>query len=210
MMPEELEKEVSPQDVADLIAYLREVLGPVPPASVTLFDDEPSFADLLTEGGGTVRITSDQPFSGDACLVVTPPQRWSLRIPGWQYRITENPGPGEYRYMRFAWKSIGGQGVMVELAADGRWPPADKPVWRYYSGKNTTDWAAVQVTEEPPYEWTAVTRDLWKDFGEFTLTGIAPTAMGGEAWFDRIELLRSLDETNPGQQFTGQPASRSP
>jgi hypothetical protein len=26
--------------------------------------------------------------------------------------------------------------------------------------------------------------------GAFTLTGLAPTAMGGDAWFDRIELRR--------------------
>jgi putative membrane-bound dehydrogenase-like protein len=206
MMPEELEKEVSPQDIADLIAYLREVLGPVPPAAVTLFDDERSFADLLTEGDGTARIALDQPLSGDACLVVTPPQRWNLRIPGWQYRITENPGPDEYRYMRFAWKCPGGQGVMIELAGDGRWPPAEKPLRRYYAGKNTTGWAAVQVAEEPPAEWIVVTRDLWRDFGPFILTGIAPTAMGGEALFDRIELLRSLDETNLGQLPTKQAA----
>jgi hypothetical protein len=39
-----------------------------------------------------------------------------------------------------------------------------------------------------------VTRDLWKDFGDMTLTGIAPTALGGAVWFDQIELLRIPDE----------------
>jgi gluconolactonase len=34
-----------------------------------------------------------------------------------------------------------------------------------------------------------VTRDLWGDFGDLTLTGISPTAMGSDALFDRIELL---------------------
>ena len=34
-----------------------------------------------------------------------------------------------------------------------------------------------------------MTCDLWQDFGTFTLTGIAPTAIGGDALFDRIELL---------------------
>jgi hypothetical protein len=38
-----------------------------------------------------------------------------------------------------------------------------------------------------------VTRDLWADFGDSTITGIAPTAMGGPALFDRIELLRAKD-----------------
>ena len=37
-----------------------------------------------------------------------------------------------------------------------------------------------------------VTLDLWKDNGAFTLTGIAPTAIGGVALFDRIELLRDV------------------
>lgn len=38
-----------------------------------------------------------------------------------------------------------------------------------------------------------MTRDLWQDFGNFTLTGIAPTAIAGSALFDRIELLRTLE-----------------
>ena len=87
----------------------------------------------------------------------------------------------------------GGAGVMIELAADGGWPRADQPVRRYYSGRNTTAWKAMQVSGRVPTEWTVVTRDLWQDCGEFVLTDIAPTAMGGAALFDRIELLRSLD-----------------
>ena len=45
-----------------------------------------------------------------------------------------------------------------------------------------------------PDQWVVVTRDLWKEFGPMKLTGIAPTAMGGDAYFDRIELLASLEE----------------
>jgi putative heme-binding domain-containing protein len=199
MMPEGLEKEVSPQDVADLLGYLREALGPAPPPGIVLFDDERSFADVLNEGEGTVGLRPEAPFSGTASLVVTPPQRWNLRIPGWEYPIVENPGAGEFRYLRFAWRSEGGHGVMIELAGDGKWPPAEKPLWRYYSGKNTTSWQAVEVSPDVPGDWVVVTRDLYKDFGHFTLTGIAPTALGGQAFFDRIELLRSLDGATPGQ-----------
>jgi len=199
MMPENLEKEVAPQDVADLIAYVREAFGPVPPPVVTLFDDDSAFAAILGEGEGQARIEPADKLSGAAALRIAPPQRWNLRIPGWQYPIAENPGPGEFRYLRFAWKSLGAAGVMIELAADGQWPPAEKPLRRYYSGKNTTGWAALQIAPQAPAEWTVVTRDLWKDFGPFTLTGIAPTAMGGEALFDRIELLRSLDAVTPAK-----------
>ena len=82
--------------------------------------------------------------------------------------------------------------MMLELAAQGSWPPADKPLRRYYSGQNTSGWQATRIAEEAPTEWTVVTVDLWKDIGEFTLTGIAPTAMEGPALFDRIELLQAL------------------
>ena len=64
---------------------------------------------------------------------------------------------------------------------------------RSYSGKNTTAWAALEISPHAPREWVVVTRDLWKNFGSFTLTGMAPTAMGGDALFDRIELIRSLE-----------------
>ena len=58
---------------------------------------------------------------------------------------------------------------------------------------------AARIAEQVASDWTVVTRDLWKDFSEFTLTGIAPTAMDGAALFDRIELLRSLDDVQPSQ-----------
>jgi hypothetical protein len=73
---------------------------------------------------------------------------------------------------------------------------------RYYSGRNTSGWQATCVAEDVPDEWTVVTVDLWKDFGEFTLTGIAPTAMGGPALFDKLELLQSLPERPAANQPT--------
>ena len=82
----------------------------------------------------------------------------------------------------------------MELADDGNWGPAASQQRRYYSGINTAPWQARQLSVEAPQSWTVVTIDLWNDNGEFTLTGIAPTAMGGAALFDRIELLRTLDE----------------
>lgn len=199
MMPENLEKELTPQDVADLVAYLREAFGQAPPPSVVLFEDESDLLAALREGEGAARLELADKHSGTAALRMAPLQRSNARIPGWQYRIAENPGPNEFRYLRFAWKSPGGHGVMIELAADGQWPPAERPLRRYYAGKNTTGWAAVQVAPDPPREWTTVTCDLWKDFGAFTLTGIAPTAMGGDALFDRIELLRSLETAAPSK-----------
>jgi len=78
-------------------------------------------------------------------------------------------------------------------------PPNSKPIRRYHSGKNTTTWKSLEVSPKTPTEWLVVTCDLWKDFGQFTLTDIALNAFGGTALFDRIELLRSLDSVKVGQ-----------
>ena len=158
------------------------------------FDDSPAFVDLLKEGGGSATLVTSDKHSGSASLRITPLQRHSKSIPGWAFRIRENPGAGEYRYLRLAWKAPKAAGVMVELADNGAWPSSGSPERRYYSGKNTSDWQATRVSEKRPTDWTMVTRDLWKDFGDMTLTGIAPTALGGAVLFDRIELLRIPDE----------------
>jgi putative membrane-bound dehydrogenase-like protein len=208
LMPEGFEKELTPQDLADLIGFLRHSLGPVVTAGVVLFDDEPAFVAALKEGAARASLSTEDKHSGAASLLVTAGQKFSPRIKGWDYPIVENPAaepigtggqkpntsrPAQgYRYLRFAWKSAGAKGVMIELAAQGAWPPADKPLRRYYSGQNTSGWQATRVAEDVPTEWTVVTVDLWKDFGDFTLTGIAPTAMDGPALFDKIELLQSL------------------
>ena len=188
LMPESLSQVIEPADAADLIAWLRR-----PPSRRILFDDDPDFIKLLLEGSGTARITTQSSYYGSSSLRVTPPQRYSARIKGWNFHIREKPGPGEYRYLQLAWKTDGAKGVMIELADNGKWPPAEKPLRRYYSGRNTTKWQATQISSKAPQKWTVITRDLWRDFGEFTLTGIAPTAMDGPVLFDRIELLRAVE-----------------
>jgi putative heme-binding domain-containing protein len=186
LMPEELHQTITPQQLADALAWLRR-----PPARVALIDDDAALTDALTSGDGDAEFIATDKYLGQVALRVTPLQRHSSRIPGWSYRIRERPAEGEYRYLRFAWKSDGAEGVMIELANDGRWPAAQAQEFRYYSGKNSSPWQATEVSPEVPQEWTIVTRDLWKDFGDSTLTGIAPTALGGAALFDAVQLLRS-------------------
>ncbi len=188
LMPEDLVKLLKPQDVADVIAWLRQ-----PQDRVILLDDNQALAAALNEGSGSAEFITSDKFSGEASLRITPPQRHSPRINGWEFRIREHPAAGEYRYIRFAWKSPQASGVMLEFAADGQWPPADQTLRRYFAGKNLTGWQAVGIAPRPPADWTVMTRDLWQDFGDFTLTGIAPTAIAGPALFDRIELLRTLE-----------------
>ena len=189
MMPEDLIKTLKPSDVANLIAWLRQ-----PRQQVVLLDDNASLANALNEGTGTAEFVTTDKYSGESSLRITPPQRYSARIEGWAFRIRERPTVGEYRYVRFAWKSPKASGVMLEFADNGEWPEPNQTLRRYFAGKNLTAWQAVGIAPRPPGDWTVMTRDLWQDFGDFTLTGFAPTAIGGPALFDRIELLRTLDD----------------
>ena len=189
LMPETLAQVLKPRDVADVIAWLRS-----PPSRRILFDDDDTFVKLLIDGKGTAQIITTDKHNGTAALRITPPQKYSAQIKDWAFRIRQNPGPSEYRYLHWAWKAPDAQGAMIELADNGRWPSSDKPTLRYYSGKNTTSWKATVVSAHSPAVWTVITRDLWKDFGNFTLTGIAPTAMDGPVLFDQIELLRKLED----------------
>jgi putative heme-binding domain-containing protein len=193
LMPEGMEKEIPLQDMADLIGYLRFQLRSTP-GQLTLFDGDPAFLRALDQGDGKAVLAREEAFAGKPSLRVSPPQRFSAKIPGWSYRIAEKPGPGEFRYLRFAWKSPAGAGIMLELADRGAWPREDESRGRLYSGRNTTPWQAVLVSNQVPREWVVVTSDLWQEFGNMTLTGLAPTAMGGDACFARIELLQLLEE----------------
>ncbi|MGI9458038.1 MAG: c-type cytochrome, partial [Aeoliella sp.] len=193
LMPDGMEKILSPQDLANLFVYLQEVLGQKKAVAHMLFDEQQEFANVLDRGSGKAEIVASDRYSGGLALRIEPLQRHSPRIANWSFSIAEKPAPGEFRYLRFAWKAEAASGIMLELADNGAWPPADMSLRRYYCGENTTPWQAKQIPLRAPKEWTVVTVDLWKDCGSFTLTGIAPTAMGGAALFDRIELLPSLD-----------------
>jgi hypothetical protein len=117
-------------------------------------------------------------------------QRFSQRIKGWNYPIVENPQPGQYRYIRFAWKKVGGTGIMVQLCREGTgWEQ------RYVAGNPSVPWAARKVADKMPEEWELVTRDLFKDFGTFTLTGMAFTPMDGTAGlYDHVYLGGNIED----------------
>ena len=189
------------KDVAALEAWVK-AGAPWPEPVAVLFEDEPEFLAALTSGNGKARLVTDDVFRGKAALGVTPLQREAPKIPGWNFEVREQPAPGQVRFMRFAWKKRGGGSVMFELARSGAWPDAKDPKGRYVAGPNTTGWAAISVADAAPTAWTVVTVDLWKDLGNCTLTGLAPTCdKGDEAFFDSVILgpdVASLDAYAPG------------
>jgi hypothetical protein len=182
-----------------------------PPAPVTaplhkLFEDERQVVSLLSEGKGQVTLERLDRYSGASALRVTADQRYRAQMPGWGFKIKENPGEGEFRYLRFAWKKSGGDNILLQLSTGGKFGPQrgkGGPSFRYEAGpaENTFNAAALRVSKQLPRNWEVVTRDLFADFGEFQLDGVALTPGPGEyGLFDHIYLARSesdFDECPP-------------
>jgi len=168
--------------------------GPVTAAGnspvVELFEDDAGV--LLKEltnpdgpSGEVVREAKDK-FSGICSIRVRPLQNFG-NIAGWNFPIVEKPGAGQYRYIRFAWKKIGGKGIMIQFSDHGNF---DR---RYVAGTPAVPWAARKVAGKAPADWQMVTRDLFQDFGPFVLTGLALTPLDGTAGlYDHMYLGRTI------------------
>jgi hypothetical protein len=138
---------------------------------------------------GNGEVEKDVVFSGETSVKITVLQRYCNFIPDWAYKIVEKPKEGEYRYLRFAWKSEALSGIMLQLHDDKDWHI------RYTSGANKFGWTSQTVSDKLPTEWTVVTIDLFKDFGEREIHGIALTTFDGTAgYFDHIYLAPSIEE----------------
>lgn len=173
------------------------------PPVLPVLDDEAHIliTHLHNDGDGTqqqVNAFSEDVdvFAGASALRVTPLQRHTRQIQGWNWKIVEKPvNDGEYRYVRFAWKKAGGEGIAVQFFDQTR------QLWnaRYHAGKNIHNWTpSLEVAKAVPTEWTVVTRDLYADFaknygGTMTITGIAFTAFDGQhALFDHVLFGRTV------------------
>jgi hypothetical protein len=159
---------------------------------VQLFeDDAEGILKLLTNAGdgpGQGEPDGKNVFSGSTSLKVTQYQRFHRTLPNWKHVIREAPKAGEYRYLRFAWKSGGATTLMLQLHDATDWHI------RYTAGPNVFGWQTRFVADKAPAEWTLVTIDLFKDFGDRTLTGIAFTINGGAGNFDHVYLGRTIDD----------------
>jgi hypothetical protein len=165
----------------------------LPPGVLCLLED--NGAELLPKltnpwgDPGEGQVEKDTVFSGESAVKITILQRYCNLIPGWAYKIVEKPKEGEYRYVRFAWKGAGVSGIMLQLHDDKDWHI------RYTAGANKLGWTSQMVGEKPPAEWRLMTVDLFKDFGEREIHGIALTMFDGEAgYFDHIYFGRTIAE----------------
>src|SRR5262249_20573457 len=127
----------------------------VPPrpdgGAIELLDEslDPLFQQLnndFTVNNGNVTREDRDVFSGIEAARVTGLHKFRTALPGWSFRIVENPrNYGEYRYMRFAWKKIGGTGIMIQLFTpqvpewNTRFFTAKGWDQRFFAGKNAAN-----------------------------------------------------------------------
>jgi hypothetical protein len=173
---------------------------PVAEPPKEIFEDDEKFIALLTEGSGKVIPEQRDKYSGTYSLRVTPDQRFNASLPMLGVKIRENPGPGEYRYIRFAWKKAGGNSICLQLNHDGAWGPGEGTregaKFRYHAGPGGECYgASLVISDKLPAKFEVVTRDLFADFGEFTLSGLAFSPVDGNAaLFDHLYLGRQLED----------------
>lgn len=121
------------------------------------------------------------------------------KLTGLSIPIRENPGPGEYRYITFAWIKWGGDqiGMQFHVSDKSANQKGKKYDFTYIAGKSKdviNPLKGLSVGEVPGH-WMVMTRDLWKDFGNITLTGISficPERR--DAGFDEIFLAKSQED----------------
>lgn len=170
----------APKDDGPVVALLDEEVDPLLPELKN---------DISTETGTIAREDRDV-FAGVDAVRVTPPQKCQSVLPGWGYKIVKEPrAAGEFRFLRFAWKKIGGTGLMIQFR-----DPANDWNFRFHAGANVRGWRpSTQIADQLPSEWVVHTRDLFAEFGAFTITGIALTPFDGTAGlFDHVLLGRTV------------------
>ncbi len=164
------------------------------PARFELFSTKIPEGARWSEGKSFVR---DGGFSqeSDNYIYIAPDQ--NAELTGLSIPIRENPGAGEYRYITFVWVKWGGTQIGLKLltkdeGADAKGREFD---YTYIAAPGEPDNAkripkGLSVVNRAQ-GWVVVTRDLWKDFGDFTITGVrflCPERR--DAGFDEIFLAK--------------------
>ena len=171
---------------------------------IELFDDDEGFIDKIPNQDTATEIANDDTefFNGEISLRLEAPagvsngQKYNPNVPGWSYNIVKNPSADdEARWIMFAWKKAGGNGIMIQFPSSGSWGVQPNG-GRYFDGVNKTGWPGIQLADEPPAEWEVQIRDLFDDFGAFTMTGIALTQYDNVGYYDSIYLAWTEDELN--------------
>lgn len=139
-------------------------------------------------------------WEGERRLLVTEPGVAAKESREVRLAVARIPRPGQFRYLRFAWRKQGGAQIRITLQA------GEKQVTYQVGGPSSAG-----TPLEFPREWTSEIRDLFEDFGqrETTITQVTLEAPDGElALFDdlvAVRNLRDLDFSAPAHPLGDSP-----
>jgi len=191
-----------------------------------LFDEQDELKRCMQSWGKKISFKFDGAYSGGRCLSLpsnaNAQPEWQPPIghfiPNWDFEIVEDPQPGQYRYLQFAWKAAGRpgagasdmKGTTVELGGEklplAGLPNDTKGITLAIGGQNMP-WASFyagtltklseggvqkQLSNDVPIEWRVERVDLWgllKKPGR--IQSISFGTSGGGALVDKILLGRT-------------------
>jgi hypothetical protein len=158
-------------------------------AVFTLFDEGPALSAAFRAGSVRPERGRGDAHSGQSALVIRPGWTACEVAEHWGLRICRQPGPGEYRWIRFAWRKHGAGGIGIAFPEDGVYNRG------YRAGPAEQGWLLKAVAPTAPNDWKVCTFDLWQDFGNFTVNAIALSCTeGSTAAFDHIVLGRTRED----------------
>ncbi|GAB3416297.1 hypothetical protein GCM10027569_38810 [Flindersiella endophytica] len=173
-----------------------------------LFDEQESDVKALV-GIGPSAFRYTDAYSGGKCLELktagqsgpayVPP--FGHAIPNWNFDITEQPQPGQYRYLQFAWRAKTSATNGMSLLLGLEWPGRATAVSiGDASFPDYTKAGEHTVPGTPSTAWSVVTVDLWAvcNGAPPPIRCLSLLTSGDGAMFDQIVLARTLsDLPNP-------------
>lgn len=170
------------------------------PVAVLFDEQESDLKCLMTSGGRPFAFRYDDAFSGGKCLALTsagetvPEFRtpFGHAVPNWDFEIVEQPGPGQYRWLEFAWKAASPETRGISLrVSESHFGGHTVAVGEAAKFDGAT---VVSQGSRPPTEWTVVRVDLWSLAKKpFRVRSLSLGSAGGPARFDRLRLLREVN-----------------
>jgi outer membrane protein assembly factor BamB len=187
------------------IVFHGSVAGPAHPDAqarrpvAVLFDEGDELKEAHMVGHGGLSFAFAGAYSGGRCLrleadqSVAPPFRppFGHVVPTWDFEIAEHPGPGQYRYLQFAWKALSPATRGLKLRLDG---DAYGQAVSCFAGppEREEDAKARPISDRPPQEWEVVRVDLWEVLKKpVHVRGLRLAARGGPGAFDQVLLGRT-------------------
>jgi outer membrane protein assembly factor BamB len=182
-----------------------EKLGPSHPDVIAkrpvavLFDEGDDLKESLVAGHNGLTFQFEGAYSGGRSLhlrgdaTVYPPFQppFGHVLPNWDFPIAEQPEPGQYRYLQFAWRALAPEtkGMLLQLGAQQYGDKLDLYAGTYTPGDGVRP---KKVADAPPRDWQVVRVDLWEVFKKpVRIQSLALGSRGGAAAFDQIVLGRT-------------------